>query len=118
MVKTEKYVGTKDEEKKVTKLLEEKIINMASVGKSFIIDNTSLKKVYRDAYYNTIKEFNVVPIFVYVEAPSLKDNFARRYGQIDESVIQHMWDTFEFPSKSECYELWLVDQKNDTTYKI
>lgn len=115
---TEKCVGTKDEEKKVTKLLEEKIINIASVGKSFIIDNTSLKKVYRDAYYNTIKEFNVVPIFIYVEAPSLKDNFARRYGQIDESIIQHMYDNFEFPSKSECAELWLVDQRNDITYKI
>lgn len=117
-VEGEKCVGTKEQENAVTNSIKEKIQTFSSMGVSFIVDNTSLKKKYRDQYIDYIKKYDVVPIYVYVEAPSLEENFNRRDGQIKKSIIQSMWDGMEFPHRSECYEMWLVDQRNDKTYKL
>ena len=114
----EKCMGTPKQEDEVTKRVKESIQNLSSMGMSFIVDNTSLKKKYRDQYLYYIKRYDVVPIYVYVEAPSLEENFKRRDGEIDSSIIQRMWDGFEFPNHSECYEMWLVDQRTNETYKL
>lgn len=114
----EKCVGTPKQEDEVTRRVKESIQNLSSMGMSFIVDNTSLKKKYRDQYIDYIKKYDVAPIYVYVEAPSLEENFKRREGEIDSSIIQRMWDGFEFPNHSECYEMWLVDQRTNETYKL
>ena len=85
---------------------------------SFIIDNTSLKKKYRKEYFDYVKKYDIVPIYVYVEAPSLEENFKRRDGEIDSSTIQRMWDGFEFPHRSECYEMWIIDQRAGKAYRL
>lgn len=114
----EKCMGTPKQEDEVTRRVKESIQNLSSMGMSFIVDNTSLKKKYRDQYIDYIKKYDVAPIYVYVEAPSLEENFKRRDGEIDSSIIQRMWDGFEFPNHSECYEMWLVDQRTNETYKL
>lgn len=114
----EKCMGTPKQEDEVTRRVKESIQNLSSMGMSFIVDNTSLKKKYRDQYIDYIKRYDVAPIYVYVEAPSLEENFKRRDGEIDSSIIQRMWDGFEFPNHSECYEMWLVDQRTNATYKF
>lgn len=114
----EKCVGNDKQEKEVTKRIEEQIKGLSSMGMSFIVDNTSLKKKYRDTFKKYIERYDVAPIYVYVEAPSLEENYKRRDGQINEDIIKRMWDSFEFPSRSECYELWLVDQRSKKTYKL
>lgn len=114
----EKCMGTPKQEDEVTRRVKESIQNLSSMGMSFIVDNTSLKKKYRDQYIDYIKKYDIAPIYVYVEAPSLEENFKRRDGEIDSSIIQRMWDGFEFPNHSECYEMWLVDQRTNETYKL
>lgn len=114
----EKCMGSPKQEDEVTRRVKESIQNLSSMGMSFIVDNTSLKKKYRDQYIDYIKKYDVAPIYVYVEAPSLEENFKRRDGEIDSSIIQRMWDGFEFPNHSECYEMWLVDQRTNETYKL
>ena len=114
----EKCMGSKKEEDDVTRRVEEQIKGLSSMGASFIVDNTSLKKKYRDQYIDYISKYDVVPIYVYVEAPSLDENYNRRDGQIDKDIIKRMWDGMEFPNRSECYELWLVDERTNETYKL
>lgn len=114
----EKCIGTPKQEDEVTRLMKKKIQDYASNGMSFIIDNTSLKRKYRKEYFDYAKKYDIVPIYVYVEAPSLEENFKRRDGEIDSTIIQRMWDGFEFPNHSECYEMWLVDQRTNNTYKL
>lgn len=114
----EKCIGTPKQEDEVTRLMKKKIQDYASNGMSFIIDNTSLKSKYRKEYFDYVKKYDIVPIYIYVEAPSLEENFKRRDGEIDSTIIQRMWDGFEFPNHSECYEMWLVDQRTNNTYKL
>ena len=114
----EKCIGTPKQEDEVTKLMKEKIQDYASNGFSFIIDNTSLKRKYRKEYFDYVKKYDIVPIYVYVEAPSLEENFRRRDGEIDSSTIQRMWDGFEFPNRSECYEMWIIDQRAGKVYRL
>lgn len=109
----EKCVGNSKEESLITKIVDEQIKNCLEHKMSFIIDNTSLKKKYREVYTKYAKEYHFEPIFVYVEAPSLNDNFLRRKGVIDENVIQNMWNNMEFPTKDECSKLIAIKQYDD-----
>lgn len=117
----EKCVGNDKQEKIITKIVDEKIKKCLDGHISFIIDNTSLKKKYREVYTKYAKEYHFGPIFVYVEAPSLNDNFFRRKGMIDKNVIQNMWDNMEFPTKDECSRLIVIKQNyngDGNTYPI
>lgn len=114
----EKCLGNKKQENMITTIIEEKIKTWASMGVSFIVDNTSLKRKYRELYLKYIEPYDVAPVYIYVEAPSLEENFKRREGQVDNAIIQGMWDSMDFPSRDECYEMILVDQNNDNEFKI
>lgn len=115
----EKCMGSPQQEKEITEIVNNKIKEYIDKRQSFIIDNTSLKKKYRDEYKKYLdgfKDYNI--IYVYVEAPSLEDNFKRRDGMIKPSVIKAMWDGMEFPTLSECSKLILVDQRHNKTYEF
>lgn len=114
----EKCVSTKEGEDLVTCKVRQKIQECAKLGISFIVDNTSLRKTYRQQYQEYIKEYNIAPIYVYVEAPSLEDNYKRREHQIAPIQIKHMWKSMEFPTKDECYMLKMYDQKNDAIFSF
>jgi predicted kinase len=109
----EKCVGNTKEEDLITKIVDEQIKDWLGHNTSFIIDNTSLKKKYREVYTKYAKEYYFEPIFVYVEAPSLNDNFLRRKGVIDKNVIQNMWNNMEFPTKDECSKLIVIKQHDN-----
>lgn len=111
----EKFLGNNEQEKKVTEIVDKRIKELAESDKCFIIDNTSLKKKYRNQYANLYEKYNIVPIFVYVEAPSMEENKKRREGQIDGKIIENMWSTMEFPTKDECFSLLIVDPESGVT---
>lgn len=117
--KGEKGMGTKDQENKVTEIVDNEIRKHIEEHKSFIIDNTSLKKKYRDSYKKYLdgfRDYNI--IYIYVEAPSLEDNFKRREGMIKPNIIKAMLDGMEFPTLSECNKLLIVDQRNNTVHEF
>lgn len=97
----EKMVGNSEQEKAVSEKCDEMILTAASFGDDIIIDNTNLKKAYRDNYHTLLQDYDVVWVYVYVEASNLKKNLLRREGMINESVFENMIRGFEWPSADE-----------------
>lgn len=97
----EKIVGTPEQEKKVTEKCDEMIMTAACLGENIIIDNTNLKKAYRDHYHTLLKDYNVAWSYVYVEATKLEKNISRRDGMINADVFENMIRNFEWPSADE-----------------
>lgn len=97
----EKMVGTTEQEKAVSEKCDEMILTAASFGDDIIIDNTNLKKAYRDNYHTLLQDYDVLWVYVYVEASKLEKNLSRREGMINASVFDNMIRGFEWPSTNE-----------------
>lgn len=97
----EKMVGTTEQEKAVSDKCNEMILTAASFGDDIIIDNTNLKKAYRDNYHTLLQDYDVLWVYVYVEASKLEKNLLRREGMINASVFDNMIRGFEWPSTNE-----------------
>jgi predicted kinase len=97
----EKMVGNGEQEKAVSEKCDDMILTAATLGEDIIIDNTNLKKVYRDHYHSLLQEYDVLWDYVYVEASRLSKNLSRRDGMIGEEVFENMIRGFEWPSEDE-----------------
>jgi putative nucleotidyltransferase with HDIG domain len=97
----EKMVGTSEQEDMVSKKCDEMILEAASFGDVIFIDNTNLKRKYRDYYHTLLSGYNVTWIYHYVEADSIEKNIQRREGQIDANIIRNMVKNIEWPDASE-----------------
>lgn len=86
----------------VTDIVNERIKKCCEERKSFILNQTNMKKKYREQLKETALKYgrpNV--IYVYVEPPSIDECKERRgHGKWD-SIIDRMWNDFEMPEKSE-----------------
>ena len=108
-----KYLGTKDEENKVTSYVEKKMLDLAKEGKNFVIDNTHLRQKYRDRIHELLKEYPINYIYVYIEASTLEDNIKRRdidFGDKSREIIKNMLMSFEFPYAYE-YDRLIIDKQ-------
>lgn len=114
-LKGEKPQGNKSEEEKVTRIFNERMNELCKEHKSFVINNTSLLKRYRENFNKTIIANGGHPSYVYVEAPTLEETKKRRDGMIEPDVIDNMFKRFEFPEMSECSILVLSKQNDKTT---
>lgn len=101
-LKGEKPQGTKEQESHVTEIFNSRMLEYCNKGRSFVIDNTNLRKQYRDAYTDMTMRFMPYIVYVYVEAPSIDENKKRRKGMMPLEVIDRMWNQFEFPELTEC----------------
>lgn len=97
----EKMVGTSEQEDMVSKKCDDMILEAASFGDVIFIDNTNLKRKYRDYYHTLLSGYNVTWIYHYVEADSIEKNIQRREGQIDANIIRNMVKNIEWPDASE-----------------
>jgi putative nucleotidyltransferase with HDIG domain len=97
----EKMLGTDHQEKMVTEKCNDMILTAAELGETIIIDNTNLKRKYRDSYRSMLSDYNVVITYHYVEARTLKVNLERRDGQISREVFDNMIMGFEWPQADE-----------------
>lgn len=106
-----KVVGTKEEEKKVSSIFDEKMMECCEKRESFIIDNTNLKYAYRQSYLKKIMPYNPYVKIIYIEAPNMLEGcIERRSGEIPQSVYDRMYDSFDFPQLTECNELLIIKQ--------
>lgn len=112
-IEGEKPMGNKEQEKRVTQIFEERMLEYCKQQQSFVINNTNLKKQYRKHFLEIMKPYKPKVIYIYVEAPSLEDNFKRREGQIKPEIIRNMLSNFDFPCSTEYDALWL-DLQGDT----
>ena len=96
-----KYLGTTEQESMVTAYCNELIRESAEKGKHIIIDDMNLKRKYRDAVKELLKNYNVRYIYVYVEADSIEKNIERRNGQVSPDIIKSMINSIEWPTVDE-----------------
>lgn len=102
----DKPYGTTEEEKEVTKRFNERLLKLCENKNSFVINNTNLKKQYRDEYKQLFMIYNPYVIYVYVETSTIEVNKMRRNGQMPLSVIDRMIDNFDFPLPTEYHQIW------------
>ena len=105
----EKYLGTNEEENKVTEVFNRKLKDAAEAGKVIVLNNMNNRRKYRDAYKQMLKDYNVCWKYIYVEASELNKNIERRKGQIHELAFRKMVETFEFPTSDEYDELLIIN---------
>lgn len=104
-MKGEKPTGTKEEENEVTNRFNKKMIELCENKQSFVINNTNLKKQYRDDYKKLTMKYNPYIVYIYVETDSIQTNKDRRNGQMPLSVIDRMIDNFDYPLPFEYNQL-------------
>ena len=112
----EKYLGTPKEEEEVTKYCNNLIKEDADNGKCIVIDNTNLKRKYRDSVKELLKDYRVSYFYHYIEAPSLEENFKRREGEVPSNVILNMLKSLEWPTYDEYLRFYI--HKNNEVYEI
>ena len=71
----EKYLGTKEEEDIVTEVYDKKLNAAIKEKRNVILNNVHLKKKYREISVNLLRKVGYHIEFVYVEAPTLEDNY-------------------------------------------
>ena len=107
----EKYLGTKEEEDKVTEVYDIKLNNAIKEKQNVILNNVHLKKKYREVSVNILRKAGYHIIFVYVEAPTIEDNYSRRDNQIKPVIINNMALSFEWPETGE-YDSLIIEKQN------
>jgi predicted kinase len=100
----EKPQGNKEQEDTVTKIFNKRMLECCKNKQDFVIDNTNVRKMYRDAYTDMAMRFMPKIVYIYVEAPSIDENKKRRKGMMPLEVIDRMWNQFDFPEPTEYNE--------------
>lgn len=112
-IKGEKPYGTKEQEKEVTKIFNERLLEYCKNHKNIVINNTNLMRKYRSEFVKTVLPFNPSITFVYIEPNEMGDRAKRRDGQIKKEIVDGMWDRLDFPDISECDRLLIVKQDKE-----
>lgn len=107
----EKYLGTDEEEKNVTKVYDEKLAFALKNNKCIVLNNVHLRKKYREITVNQLRSAGFEVIYVYIEAPTLEFNYQRRNGQIKEDRIKAMALSYEWPEPTE-YDRLLIEKQS------
>ena len=106
----EKIVGTEKQEKKVTEIFNQRLLEAVDAKKPVIINNVNQSKKRRKAFKTFLGNRKIRWYYWYIEAPTLQDNFDRRKGQISESVFYNMIQNFDFPEPEEYTNFTVVKQ--------
>ena len=102
------------EENIVTEVVNKNIRECCQKNKNFIINQTSLKRKYRDELISYAKKYaDVKVVYIYIEAPSVEECIKRRGGGKWKSIVNQMWNNIDFPDKSECDEMLMIKQKGE-----
>lgn len=96
----EKFLGTKEQENKVSEI-EDRLIDYYCDNKvDFAIDDTNLNPKYRKPLIEKLRKKGAKIILVVVNA-SLEDCKTARNGQIDPNVIEKIHKKIQIPNKDE-----------------
>lgn len=113
-LKGEKPQGNKAEEDKVTHIFNQRMKELCENHTNFFINNTNLLRKYRENFNKVILSHGGIPVYIYIEAPTLEETKKRREGMIDPKVIDNMFWRMDFPEPSE-YSLPIIFQKQKPT---
>ena len=100
------------QESVVTDIVNSRIKACCESKKTFVINQTNMKKKYRNQLKETAQKYgNPKIVYVYIEAPSIEECKKRRGNGKWDSIIDRMWSEFEFPDRSECDQLIFYKQQ-------
>lgn len=104
----EKFLGTPAQEEEVTINIENRLIDCVCGGKNVVIDNTHMKRKYRERIHCLLKSLDVKYTYVLVSVRDADKLYERRredFGENAKSIIDKMLFNFEEPYPSEYDEL-------------
>lgn len=104
-IKGIKPQGNKKQEDRVTEIFNKRVIWCCENHQDFVIDNTNVRRIYRNDYLDMVLPYKPEIVYVYVEAPTLNHYYERRKGLMPLEVIDKMWNYFDFPEPIEFNKL-------------
>lgn len=104
----EKVVCSKKDEEEVSKAIKEELAEAASEGKTIIVNNTNLKKQYREEISRFLSNYNLHITYVYIEASEFEKNVERRDGQMTRQELEACTMSLEWPEFNEYDDFFLV----------
>ena len=102
----EKPQGNKQQEEEVTKIFNERMFSYLKNKQSFVVNNTNTNMRWRSELVRQLLPYHPNINFVYCESPDLHFNKERRKGMMPDTVIDRFWKEMEFPSPTECSEIF------------
>jgi predicted kinase len=100
----EKYLGTKEEEERVTKECDKQRKELIKEGVDFAIDDTNVRKFRREGLIRELREAGYHVVGVWMKT-KLEDCIERRRGEIPGDAISRMWVSSRDVDPSEFDEL-------------
>lgn len=94
-------MGTEEEEKKVTEVEEMMINTHIEQRRTFVINDTNLKILYRQKIYDIARKNGYKVELIYIERP-LEEIKKVRNGDRWEKVINRMIEGMDYPTPNEC----------------
>lgn len=105
--KDEKFVGSFEQEEKVTEIENELIKKYCENKQDFAIDNLNIKLKYRKKLVSLLRKYNAEIIFVVMDTDINTCKKARN-GQISPEIIDRMKQSFTVPTEDECDKIIVV----------
>lgn len=101
----EKGFGSIEQEKKVTNIANQRILEYVRNGQDVVINELNIKLFHRNIIKKVLSGFNVKWVYVMVEAPDLETNLIRRNGQVNPNVMRFLQLTQQKPTADEYDEI-------------
>ena len=107
----EKYLGTKEEEDKVTEIFNQRFKEALENKMEIYIDNMNLRSCYRDDYKKLAGKHNICWNYVYIQPSNINLNYERR-PEISKAVFDGMIQKMDWPNPDEYDNLTILDYEN------
>lgn len=104
----EKYLGTKEEEDKVTEIFNQRFKEALENKMEIYIDNMNLRSCYRDEYKKLAGKHNVCWDYVYIQSSNINLNYERR-PEINKVAFDGMIQKMDWPTPDEYDDLVIID---------
>lgn len=97
----EKIIGSREQEKRVTEVANERMIKLCEDNVDFVIDNMNLKYDYRRDILEKVLKYKKHIIIIYVEPPTIDDAITCRMNYISPDKYVKILDGMTFPNLYE-----------------
>ena len=106
-----KYLGTKEEEDKVTEVFNQRFKEALNRNLEIYIDNINLRRCYRDDYKKLAGKYNIRWNYIYIQPSNINLNYERR-TEISKAAFDVMIQKFDWPTPDEYDDLTIYDYEN------
>lgn len=106
--KDKKYLGTEDEEKKVTEIFNQRFKDALDNNMEIYIDDINTRVCYRDDYKKLAGKYNICWRYVYVQPSNINLNY-ERCSEISKTIFDEMIQKIDWPTPDEYDYLTIIN---------